>query len=135
MHSACCKHRYTYFFCFSSPRDPALSLPKTENKPRSAYKAEVTWNGEVTAREVAKKSKAHQLRVSDNVVRVSPASPIRYRSGCGGLSQLQHDVYYKFLLSCLIMLPRYKCTGTGKSTWPNKRHATIVCLWYRLRIV
>lgn len=55
-------------------RDTALSAPKKGNKPPRS-KAEVSWNGEVTAREVAKKSKAHQLQVSDNVVRVSPASP------------------------------------------------------------
>lgn len=40
--------------------------------PGQGHKAEEAhWSGQVTAREVAKKAKAHQLQVSDTVVRVS----------------------------------------------------------------
>lgn len=49
------------------------SPSKNQSTPtRLAQKSEAGWQGQVTAREVAKRARAHQLHVSNEVVRVSP---------------------------------------------------------------
>lgn len=72
-------------------RDNAPCLVKKENvSPGQGNKAgEAHWNGQVTAREVAKKAKAHQLQVSDTVVRVSLLRKAKQKKTSRGFPRIQ----------------------------------------------
>lgn len=57
--------------------DTSPSFVKNQNTPaieRGKKVEQADWKGQVTAREVAKKAKAQQLRISNTVVRVSGSS-------------------------------------------------------------